>query len=318
MTIKPNNSHDYSRSTEGFHAKQSLVMASGSLTLSVGDACDNSSAPGRKIEDYPQGYPRFAAFISAHSSFHVFRRFMALRVRLLLYKQDELSVLEKQLERLDGDEPKVLYLGSIRRDRNEARKELMTRLESKLEEYDSLATRNETILKRALPRDRDVQNLRNWIGNNACVAREEKEYLYRDGYDRDLMAVGALGSDSTQDSLEASISNALILSLKWTKWKGIDSGASIDETVHIFPPGLMINLTRGLLASMFILVLSAPVVIIVFVATIPARLAVALVACIIFILILSILAKVKTAELFVAGATYAAVMVVFITGNSMS
>lgn len=60
---------------------------------------------------------------------------MALRVRLLLYKQDELSVLEKQLERLDGDEPKVLYLGSIRRDRNEARKELMTRLESKLEEY---------------------------------------------------------------------------------------------------------------------------------------------------------------------------------------
>lgn len=138
------------------------------------------------------------------------------------------------------------------------------------------------------------------------------------------MAVGALGSDSTQDSLEASISNALILSLKWTKWvssspkvsrkvhtkaqyfnlqKGIDSGASIDETVHIFPPGLMINLTRGLLASMFILVLSAPVVIIVFVATIPARLAVALVACIIFILILSILAKVKTAELFVAGAT---------------
>lgn len=95
------------------------------------------------IEDYPSGYPRFAAFVGAHGSFQVCRRFSNLRARLLLLKQDELSVLEMDLEELDREEPNLLYLGSRRDDKNKERQSILSKIDHTLAEYGrySLANR---------------------------------------------------------------------------------------------------------------------------------------------------------------------------------
>jgi hypothetical protein len=87
------------------------------------------------VEDRPNGYPRFAALLSSHPSFHVYRRFLRLRSRLLLYKQDSLTALEERLDQIDRDEPRLLFLGNRRRDKSDARSVVMGQIEQQLGEY---------------------------------------------------------------------------------------------------------------------------------------------------------------------------------------
>ncbi|KAI9695995.1 MAG: hypothetical protein M1820_008336 [Bogoriella megaspora] len=55
----------------------------------------------RNVEDFPQGYPRLAAFMSSDKDFTQFRRFSTLRTQLLLMLQHDIMLLERQLNYLD-------------------------------------------------------------------------------------------------------------------------------------------------------------------------------------------------------------------------
>lgn len=61
-------------------------------------------------------------------------------MRLLLLKQDEMSVLEDRLDDLDAKEDRELFLGSIRRDTNSERSQLVQDLQGRLEEYGTRGT----------------------------------------------------------------------------------------------------------------------------------------------------------------------------------
>lgn len=87
------------------------------------------------VEDYRPGYPRFTALLSAHEPYFVFRRFNKLRARLLLLKQDRLSMLEQRLERVDHEEISPLFLGRSRGDGNMERNSLLSDIESRLADY---------------------------------------------------------------------------------------------------------------------------------------------------------------------------------------
>jgi hypothetical protein len=87
------------------------------------------------VEDYRLGYPRFSALVAAHDSFQICRRFSNLRTRLLLLKQDKLSILEKQLEDIDANERAPLFLGSSRDDRNEERSSTILEIDNALADY---------------------------------------------------------------------------------------------------------------------------------------------------------------------------------------
>lgn len=63
------------------------------------------------------------------------RRFTQVRARLLLLKQDRLSVLEEQLEHIDHSENRPIFLGNTRRDFNPARKQILADMEIELREY---------------------------------------------------------------------------------------------------------------------------------------------------------------------------------------
>ena len=86
------------------------------------------------------------AFINSDDSFLIARKYGFLRTRLLLYHQDELSVLEKGLLALDDDDKKdrKLALQSRKHDEEtdddpeDSRKALMRKIADKLKEYGKL------------------------------------------------------------------------------------------------------------------------------------------------------------------------------------
>ena len=53
------------------------------------------------VEDHPIGYPRQAAFADSDESFAIYRRFGYIHARLLMHRQDELRVLERELGDMD-------------------------------------------------------------------------------------------------------------------------------------------------------------------------------------------------------------------------
>jgi hypothetical protein len=95
-----------------------------------------------QVENYPQGYPRYSAFIAADGAFNIYRRFSVVRSRLLLLKQDKISQLEEQLQEIDENESAPLFLGYSRRDRNDERNRVLQELEVTLAEYGVLLGHN--------------------------------------------------------------------------------------------------------------------------------------------------------------------------------
>lgn len=87
-------------------------------------------------------YKGYADFIASDDDFFVLRRFDSLGARVALSFQDEITVLEKELEELDGRhskrESENLHNGTLRNDRAE-RKILLDTIAEKLQRYSELA-----------------------------------------------------------------------------------------------------------------------------------------------------------------------------------
>ena len=87
------------------------------------------------VATVPAGYPSFSVFLASSARFQNFRRFRALRMRMLLLKQDKVVQLEQQLNKIDVDEKLTLFLGNNRRDRNKARNKVLKDLDYALAAY---------------------------------------------------------------------------------------------------------------------------------------------------------------------------------------
>ncbi|KAF5703214.1 hypothetical protein FMUND_13090 [Fusarium mundagurra] len=73
--------------------------------------------------------------LSPHKYFHIFRRFEHLRVRLLLAKQDKLSILEKRLNKIDREEPAPVFLSSMKMNGSPERAAIISEIEDALQSY---------------------------------------------------------------------------------------------------------------------------------------------------------------------------------------
>jgi hypothetical protein len=87
------------------------------------------------VEEYKSGYPRFASILSSYEPFFICRRFNRLRARLLLLKQDKLSILEQRLDQVDEQETSLLFLGKSRCDQNAERSSILLDIEASLADY---------------------------------------------------------------------------------------------------------------------------------------------------------------------------------------
>lgn len=130
------------------------------------------------LEDYPQGYPRLAAFLALDRDFTVFKRFDYLHMRSLLEQQDELAELQERLERCDEAEPVRLGLSSRRQDENAERRELLRQVKAKLQEYDRCLQDYYAMLRLPEAHRAQRQSVENWyVGNKPLVRSESACYV---------------------------------------------------------------------------------------------------------------------------------------------
>lgn len=97
-----------------------------------------------EVDQYPVGYGKLAAFEDCDPDFLIYRKFGWLRNRTLLYLQDELVELERDLEALDKFDFIERPVKLVSRRQNEGpggseRRVLLKKIRDKLAEYGELA-----------------------------------------------------------------------------------------------------------------------------------------------------------------------------------
>jgi len=154
--------------------------------------------------------------------------------------------LEEDLEKIDRDEPSELFLGARRRDRNQERKKVLQALEGKIAEYgielayplprdaadtmeDDQLGRYRNIMCYESPRERDIQNLRNWCIGNGAIARKETAYLAKGP---DLMNAAGT-TDAGVTFLQPFVEDALLAVYRLFRrvW-GPERGKSFSKTTN--------------------------------------------------------------------------------------
>ena len=134
------------------------------------------------MKDFPEGYPRLAAYANSDINTHLYRSFGYVRSRILLYVQDEVSELESQLIALDSEDQmnEPYHLASRRWDemQNSKRQEIMSQLKLKLKEYDDLILRDHQILKIDRPSRKAHRSYFNYIWNEKPLCEEEFAFIY--------------------------------------------------------------------------------------------------------------------------------------------
>ncbi|KAH7354607.1 hypothetical protein BKA65DRAFT_496671 [Rhexocercosporidium sp. MPI-PUGE-AT-0058] len=266
----------------------------------------------KTVEDYRPGYPRFTALIATHDLYFISRRFSKLRARLLLLKQDRLVVLERQLEEVDQAESCPLFLARRRSDANPTRQALLAEIELRLADYDCFLEKTHRMLSYDRAKSRDVSSLRNWVDGTACLARNESEYLE----ERDLITLGTT-QDNALSFIQDWIEDKLMYWYSGYRQRPLHDMSS-DPNVYAYSGSLIRRTAKALLLALLASSLLAPAIVCNFVNNMKARVIVVVIAIVSFLVLLSTLTKSKSMELAVAGATYATVLVVFLSNVNSS
>ncbi|RPA77095.1 hypothetical protein BJ508DRAFT_175081 [Ascobolus immersus RN42] len=146
------------------------------------------------VEDFPMGYPRAAAFMNCDNtgSFHIYRRFMYLRTRVLMKKQEEIRSLEADLEDLDarsGEQNRRNLVDLVRELEQHSQKSpseriiLLEKAEKLLRDYDGLLFRHHKILSLRKPREADRVSVQSYICSGKVMFVEDQASYIKHDYD---------------------------------------------------------------------------------------------------------------------------------------
>ncbi|KAK7403419.1 hypothetical protein QQX98_010832 [Neonectria punicea] len=257
-----------------------------------------SIAPDAPLSDYEIrkkpwkyiGYRGYSDFISSEDDFFVLRRFDVLNVRVALALQDELSVLEEDLSRLDN------------------RNDLVANIAKKLAQYNTFILQQSSLRKYSQAPKRDVKSIKTWHSNlnDRVIADEERTYLERMD---DLICVVQRDKTPLRRLIDKS-QRLRTLSIWRHKTKSppdYDAGHVAyysDERIDRFASAVIVVVGITMLIT--------PIWILQAMETLKTKLVVITVFILAFLLILSFFMVSKPFEALGATAAYAAVLMVFI------
>jgi hypothetical protein len=156
------------------------------------------------VDDHPQGYPQLAAFVNSDENFMICRKYGFLRSRVLLYRQDELRQMERDLLEADEEDaiecPLALQSRKTDEEREQddfSRKPLIERIDAKLKQYgeylslryscyrsrgliiftDSAVSQVRAYMSLSAPTPRNLKSFVTWMQNEAPLTQEESDFL---------------------------------------------------------------------------------------------------------------------------------------------
>ncbi|KAK8219067.1 hypothetical protein IWZ01DRAFT_524553 [Phyllosticta capitalensis] len=241
-----------------------------------------------------------------------FRRFKVLRVRMILRKQFEIERLEKELRQLDESDRQnnALWLNSQELDGKKRREEVFAELDTVMAVYDDLLKRSQYVMTAPAPSNQRVKDIQEV--SKSYIVKDERGYLYNDL----LNIAGAQDPRLGKLLLVSEYLVHLILTLRDQIRKILGLFKATDR-VYV-SPALFRKVARTITAVLSAVILLLPIVVLNVVETSTMRLVVVFLSAISFISALTILTAAGTMEVFVAGATYSAVLVVFVSQNGMA
>ncbi|KAK3201734.1 hypothetical protein GRF29_164g468701 [Pseudopithomyces chartarum] len=238
------------------------------------------------VNDYPKGYPRWAAYQNSDANFGVYRRFGTVRHRLLLYRQQELYKLERELFQLDKEDEANALLEC------EHRSSLMQKASK-----------------------RDHLNLVNYLWNQKSIVKSETEFTNQQD---DFIKL----SECSESPLESFIDYVICnwVPSKWLRQQFTSqsqmSKFSNEYTILTSPRKIFI-LSRIIASALAIGTISVPLAVLVSdVCSDKTKLVVLMVSVIAFPAAIQLAARPRTLELFVATATYCAVLTTVLATSS--
>ncbi|KAI9814189.1 MAG: hypothetical protein M1827_003355 [Pycnora praestabilis] len=304
----------------------------------------------RTLEECPDGYPKLAAFSASDQNFKIYRGFNYLHARLLLYQQDEITRLEKDLDEMDKDdfedEDEQYKICLRSRDKDDARagqprRELLMKIKEKLMEYGNLSkpvrpsmtssprltsTLDEVLIKARevtafqRPSGRDYRSVRKWISGVKPLVEDEERYI-RCREDLITLRHGreCAGFDGFVEEVLQKLNCRIIRYMFCTP----ELRRKTEDKHIYYYSSERVNALVGLIITFIILVLLVlPVAALYRLSsfdtqhTTIAAIGVLMVFTLLFSAIMSCLTKARRHEIFAASAGYCAVLVVFITNFS--
>ncbi|KAL2037595.1 hypothetical protein N7G274_009708 [Stereocaulon virgatum] len=279
----------------------------------------------QRIDDHPRGYPKLAAFVNSDENFLVCRKYGFLRSRVLLYRQDELSKLEKtliELDELDSEESDATRLALMSRKTDEAREEdprysrktLINKIDDKLKEYDDLVNRIRIYVTLKTPSSRNWNSFAAWMKNEKPLTYEERSFMeHKDDVvalseERECGWLDGVVEDTLTWFLPRRFTEVLLKSKEQRlitddRYTQLISKRRTDIVVRLVLTLVIVALIVGPSAVLFFVAGHAPFKIIM-----------VLIFTLFFSLAVGAFTKAKRHEMLAATATYAAVLVVFL-GN---
>ncbi|KAF2138996.1 uncharacterized protein K452DRAFT_79309 [Aplosporella prunicola CBS 121167] len=293
----------------------------------------------KKVEDYPLGYPRLAAFQTSDPSFSIYRGFGYLHSRVLLDLQYELSELEEELEERDSYDGQIedtaRRLRSRKTDDLESensepredidedeyelrpRRVILKDIRETLVQYDEVLNKARRIGTLQKPNKRDFNSVANWFHNQKPLVQREWYTIKRQ---EDMLTLRQGREWAGFDGIvEAALRKCDCRLLQMIFRPRALTEKTEDKCVFYYASNRVETLCAVIITSVIFVLLVLPVFAMYKLTSFGDRsstfdaIGVLVVFTLLFSAAMSLLTKAKRHELFAASAAYCAVLVVFIS-----
>ncbi|KAH7372101.1 hypothetical protein BKA64DRAFT_262832 [Cadophora sp. MPI-SDFR-AT-0126] len=265
-----------------------------------------------------EGFPSVASFIASDPdhSFSIFPGFHRLSSRNLLYLEAELWELQREQDVMDIRELRAgdpdyfrswKKLSTSGEPRQLQRMELIGRIRTKLKEYQEALALQETILKMGKPQTETLRPLRLWLDGKSGERTSPSFQGLLASRMNDENDLVALHPPFERDWLSR------IVDLPYLRYFCFHS--DVDESIAIYSMRKVNRAVAVLSMVLAAVILIITIVTLYLVTNNNVRLGLICAFTVGFALSIHLLTNARRAELFAATAAYAAVLVVFVSGN---
>ncbi|KAE9379711.1 hypothetical protein N431DRAFT_451543 [Stipitochalara longipes BDJ] len=278
---------------------------------------------GDDIHQYPNGFPRLAAFQNANDSFLIFRGFNQLHCRVLQNLQCEISYLEKALQEQDAVDNATMALhyrlrsGKHEESWDRGKKELLYQLELKLQVYDDFCFKTSQMTKmRKIPKKSYAKLLR-FIWMFKPLDEEDQDSFW---HVDDLVLL------SEYDDVTSAMATAcnLIANLLYSCYycltrRHVEPRARLPTSKYEPPSRAFTTATQAVGATFIVGILLIPVFMLLWISM--ARLCIAAtvsVSMLIFAFVMGSFPKVRTQDVLIGTAGYCAVLATCVANSGVA